>query len=102
MSLLTGTPQRTTIRASEETAVWEISSESLHQLFERKPPVMDSIAKSVAQWQAEEDEAISTLEMNRQQEARYISDRSSSLAEKINKFFKRSKADEAAVDFKNY
>ncbi len=101
MTLLTGMPQRTTIRAREETAVWEISSESLHQLFDRKPNVMNSIAKSVTQWQAEEDEAINVLAMSRQQEARLIRDRSGFLADKINKFFKLSKADESVVDFKN-
>lgn len=89
MALLTGSPQKTTIRAKEESAVWEISSDSLHAMFDKKPEVMDSIAASVARWQAEEDDAINAIEMNRQQERRFIQQRTDRLSNRIARFFQR-------------
>jgi len=89
MSLLTGVPQRTTIRARTETAVWEIDSESLHALFDRKPEVMDSIAEAVTKWQAEEDDALTAIQLNRQQEQQMLDKRTSSLYKRISKFFDR-------------
>ena len=102
MSVLTGDPQRTTIRAREESAVWEISSESLHQLFERKPDVMKNIAESITQWQAEEDEAIKALAMSRQQESGYIKKRTNFLVNRISRFFHKSKEDESSLDYTDY
>jgi len=91
MSLLTGTPQRTTIRARTEIAAWEISSESLHTLFERKPEVMDNIAASVAQWQADEDDAFNAMDLSRQQEKNLLDKRASSLYKRISRFFDGTK-----------
>ena len=102
MSLLTGTPQRSTIRATEETVAWEISSESLHTLFERKPQVMENIAKAVAKWQAEEDEALKALEISRRQEAQIIVKRANSLSQRIARFFDRSKSDETSIEYTDY
>jgi len=105
MALLTGSPQKTTIRAKEESAVWEISSESLHAVFDKKPEVMDSIAASVARWQAEEDDAINAIEMNRQQERRFIQQRTDRLSDRIARFFQREvKQDEGASgeEYTNY
>lgn len=87
MSLLTGAPQRTTIRARTETAVWEISSESLHALFERKPEVMDNIAEAVTRWQAEENDALKAIQLSRQQEEQLLNKRASSLSKRIARFF---------------
>ena len=102
MSLLTGEPQRTTIRAKVEAVVWEISSESLHALFEHKPGIMESIAKNVAEWQVEEQEALSLIAMNRQQEVRMIKTRANSLSNRITKFFNRRKADESSSEYAEY
>jgi small-conductance mechanosensitive channel/CRP-like cAMP-binding protein len=94
MSLLTGAPQRTTIRARTETATWEISSESLHALFERKPEVMDNIAEAVTKWQAEEDDALQAIKMSREQEESLLNKRASSLSKRISRFFDRDSKDE--------
>ena len=103
MSLLTGSPQRTTVRAKEECAVWEISSESLHALFDRKPEVMEAIASSVAVWQTEEEDAIKNITMNRQQEKRFIQQRADRLSNRIARFFQREiKQDESGEEFTNY
>lgn len=87
MSLLTGDPQRTTIRARTETAVWEISSKSLHAVFDRKPEVMDNIAEAVTRWQAEEDKALQAIEMSQEQEQLLLERRASSLSKRIARFF---------------
>lgn len=87
ISVLTGTPQRTTIRAKTETAVWEISSESLHAIFENKPEVMDNMAAAVAQWQAEEDDAFKAMDLSRQQEQSYLDKQASTLYKRISRFF---------------
>jgi len=89
MALLTGSPQKTTIRAKEECAVWEISSDSLHALFDRKPEIMEAIAASVARWQAEEDDAINAIAMSRQQEKQFIKQHTDRLSNRIAKFFQR-------------
>jgi CRP-like cAMP-binding protein len=105
MALLTGSPQKTTIRAKEECAVWEISSESLHGLFDRKPEIMEAIASSVARWQAEEDDALNAIAMNRQQEKRFIQQRTDRLSNRIAKFFQREiKQDESnsGEEYTNY
>ena len=102
MSLLTGTPQRTTVRARTETAVWEISSESLHTLFDRKPEVMDNIAKAVVQWQADEDDAVSTIQMNRAQENTFMKKRASSLSDRIGRFFDKDKKDDSAETYTEF
>ena len=94
MSLLTGAPQRTTIRARTETAVWEISSESLHALFDRKPEVMDNIAEAVTKWQAEEDDALQANQMSRKQEQQLLDKRASSLSIRISRFFDRDGKDD--------
>lgn len=87
MSLLTGTPQRTTIRARTESAVWEIGSEALHALFERKPEVMDNIAAAVAQWQADEDEAFQAMDLSQKQEQNLLDKRTNTLYKRIARFF---------------
>ena len=103
MALLTGSPQKTTIRAKEECAVWEIGSESLHALFDRKPEVMQAIASSVARWQAEEDDAINVIEMNRQQEKLFIQQSTSRLSNRIAKFFQREvNQDDGGEEYTNY
>ena len=104
MSLLTGSPQRTTIRAREECAVWEISSDSLHQIFDQKPDVMTNMASSVARWQAEEEQSLNDLKMSRRQEALIINKQTSLLTKRITRFFNRSKDGEDAnsVEFSNY
>lgn len=103
MSLLTGSPQRTTIRAKEECAVWEISSDSLHTLFDRKPEIMEAIASSVAIWQTEEEAAIKNIAMNRQQEKQFIQRRTDRLSDRIAGFFQREIKDHASgEDFNNY
>lgn len=102
MSLLTGIPQRTTVRARTETAVWEISSESLHTLFDRKPEVMDNIAEAVVKWQADEDDALSTIKMNRAQENTFMKKRASSLSDRISKFFDKDKKDDDAESYTEF
>lgn len=103
MSLLTGRPQRTTIRAKQECAVWEIGSESLHALFDRKPEIMEDIAASVARWQAEEEDAIKSIAMNRQQEKQFIQQRTNRLTRRIAHFFQRELNDEdGGEEFTNY
>lgn len=87
MSLLTGEPQRTRVRAKEELAVWEISSDSLHDLFEKKPEIMDNMAKNVVIWQAEEDEAINAIATTRSQTKQILSKRTNTLSDRISKFF---------------
>jgi len=96
MSLLTGSPQRTTIRARTETAVWEISSESLHEIFERKPAVMQHIAEAVTKWQVEEDEALNAIEMSRKQEQQLLKKQTSSLTKRITRFFNNDQSEREA------
>lgn len=91
MALLTGEPQHTTIRARTEVAVWEISSDSLHTLFERKPEVMDQIAAAVANWQAEEADALNAIQLSRQQAQNMIDKSRSTLYVRISRFFDRDK-----------
>ncbi len=105
MSLLTGIPQRTTIRAKEECAVWEIGSDSLHALFDRKPEIMKSIAENVARWRAEEDDAIKTITNNRQQQNQYIRQHTDRLSNRIATFFQRgsqSTKAETGEEFTNF
>lgn len=103
MSLLTGRPQRTTIRAKAECAVWEIGSESLHALFDRKPEIMEEIAANVARWQAEEEDAIKSIAMSRQQEKQFIQQRTNRLSRRIAGFFQRELSDEnSGEEFTNY
>ena len=93
MPLLTGVSQSTTSRAKAETVVWEITSESLHALFERKPQIMKNIAANVAKWQADEDEALNTIAMNKRQERAAIKKRTHSLSELITRFFDLRESD---------
>lgn len=104
MSLLTGVPQRTTIRAKEEVGVWEISSDSLHELFEQKPEIMQNIAKNVANWQLEEDEAINAIATSRTQAEQALKNRTSSLSNRIVKFFdgRKDDDDDDNLEFTNY
>jgi len=103
MSLLTGEPQRTTIRAKEELGVWEISCDSLHELFEKKPEIMENIANNVARWQTEEDEAINAIALSRSEAAKALKKRTSKLSDRIVKFFDgRNDDDDDNVDFNNY
>lgn len=87
MSLLTGDPQRTTIRAKMETVICEITSDALHALFKRRPDVMEKIAKSVAKWQREEDEALRAIVQNRQLGATQIKAQTKSISDRIIAFF---------------
>ena len=96
MSLLTGSPQRTTVRARSETAVWEISSESLHAIFERKPDVMNNVAEAVTKWQVEEDEALNAIQMSRQQEKQLLAKQTSSLTKRITRFFNTDQSEKEA------
>jgi CRP-like cAMP-binding protein len=102
MSLLTGVPQRTTVRASTETAVWEISSESLHDVFDRKPEVMNKIAEAVVKWQADEEDALSAIQMSRQQEQTFLKHRASSLSDRISRFFDKDKKDDNAETYTGF
>ena len=96
MSLLTGVPQRTTVRARTETAVWEISSDNLHALFEQKPEVMDNIAESVTKWRAEEEDVLNQIKLSRQQEQSLLEKRANSLSNRIVRFFDRGRPNESA------
>lgn len=102
MALLTGEPQHTTIRARTESAVWEIDSESLHAVFERKPEVMDNIAEAVVRWQAEETDALNAIQMSRLQEEKMIDKNASSLSKRIARFFDRDKKGENGEGYTNY
>ena len=93
MSLLTGVPQRTTIRARTETAVWEISSDSLHSIFAEKPEVMEHIAQSVTMWRAEEEDVLNQIKLSRLQEKQLLEKRANSLSDRIVRFFDRGKVD---------
>lgn len=95
MSLLTGVPQKTTIRARTETAVWEISSESLHDLFDKKPEVMDRLAADITKWQAEEDDALSAIQLSAEQEEQMLEKNASSLRNRISRFFDHDKKDDS-------
>jgi len=104
MSLLTGLPQRTTIRAKQECAVWEIGSDSLHALFERKPEIMKEIAASVAQWQSEEESALESIAMSRQEQSQSVKQRTDRLSGRIARFFQRNITDDedSVEEFTNY
>ena len=91
MSLLTGVPQRTTIRARTETAVWEVSSDALHALFAQKPKIMEHIAQSVTKWRAEEEDVLNQIKLSRQQEKQLLEKRANSLSDRIVRFFHRGK-----------
>ena len=93
--MLTGVPQKTTIRARTETAVWEISSESLHELFEKKPKVMDKLAEDIAKWQAEEADALNAIQLSREQEKQILHKNASSLYKRISRFFDLDKEDDS-------
>lgn len=104
MSLLTGTPQRTTIRARTETAVWEISADSLHEVFAEKPEVMAHIAEAITQWQAEEEDVLNQIKLSRMQEKQILAKRATSLSNRIARFFDRRKAsdDDSGESFPDY
>lgn len=102
MALLTGEPQKTTIRARTEAAVWEIGSDSLHALFERKPEVMDIIAAAVANWQAEEADALKAIQHNRQQVQSIVDKKASSLSERIARFFNKEKEQQSGDGFTEF
>ena len=102
MSLLTGESQKTTVRANQECAVWEIDSESLHALFERKPEVMKSIATSVASWQEAERAALKTIAFNRQNQRKAIDQRSNRLSERIARFFQNQTQSDDSSEYTNY
>ncbi len=93
MSMLTGAPPRTTVRARTEVAVWEIHSESLHALFERKPEVMTNIAGNVARWQAEEDQTLNQMASGRNVADAEITSRTIALKKRIAGFFDRRNDD---------
>lgn len=102
MTILTGVSQQTTIRAAVETAVWEINSDALHAIFERRPIAMDHIAESAAKWQAEEDKTLAVRKLSRAQEAKIIDKRQTSLSKRISRFFVLSKTENINVDFTDY
>jgi len=102
MSLLLGIPQKTTVRAKEECAVWEISSESLHALFDRKPEVMESIASNVARWQDEEAAALQAIQRSRAQERKAIQQRANRLNRGITRFFQRQIKEENNEEYMDY
>lgn len=87
MALLTGSPQRTTVRAREETVICEITSEALHGLFDMRPEVMEKVAESVTVWRQEENEALNTIAENRKRGAAQIKVDTRSLSKRIMKFF---------------
>lgn len=98
MSLLTGSPPRTTVRARTEVAVWEIGSDSLHGLFQQKPEVMNNIAKNVAKWQAEEEEALDLIATNRSAKREPLTSRTNALKERIAAFFDRRDDNPEVID----
>jgi len=102
MAILTGASQQTTIRAAIETAAWEINSDALHAIFERRPIAMEHIAESVARWQAEEDQTLAARKLSRTQEAKIIDKRQTSLSKRISRFFVQSKTEETNVEFTDY
>lgn len=102
MAILTGASQQTTIRAAVETAAWEISSDALHAIFERRPSAMEHIAESVSKWQAEEDETLAVRKLSRAQEAKIIDKLQTSLSKRISRFFVQSKTEKTNVEFTDY
>lgn len=87
MSLLTGDPQRTTIRAKEETVICEITSDALHAFFARRPEVMEKTAENVAKRQQEENSAIDAMAENRQLRVAQTNAQTKSLTSRIIEFF---------------
>ena len=71
MAILTGSLQKTIIRAAVETAAWEISSDALHTIFERRPIAMEHIAESVSKCQSEEYNTLADRILSRAQENDY-------------------------------
>lgn len=102
MAILTGASQQTTIRAAIETAAWEINSDALHAIFERRPIAMEHIAESVAKWQGEQDNELTARKLSRAQEAKIIDDRQTSLSTLISRFFAQRKTEETNVEFTDY
>lgn len=49
MSVLTGEPRTATVRAATEVVAYEITRENVHDLFERRPEIADSISRVVAE-----------------------------------------------------
>lgn len=102
MTILTGASQKTTIRAAIETAAWEINSDALHAIFERRPIAMEHIAESVAKWQAEEDKTLVARKLSRAQAAKILDKRQTSLSKRIARFFAQRKTEETNVEFTDY
>ena len=102
MAILTGSSQKTVIRAAVETAAWEISSDALHAIFERRPIAMEHIAESVSKWQAEEYNILAGRKLSRAQEAKIINKRQISLSKRISSFFVQRKPEESNVEYTDY
>jgi len=102
MIILTGASTKTVIRVAVETAAWEINSDALHAIFERRPIAMEHIAESVAKWQADEDKTLVTRKLSRAQADKIIDKRQTSLSKLIASFFAQRKTEETNVEFTDY
>ncbi len=87
MSLLTGEPQLTTIRAKEETVICELTSETLHEFFECRPEIMKKTAENVVRRQQEENIAVNAIAESRQIRHVQAKAQAKSLSDRIIKFF---------------
>ena len=75
----------------------------MHDLFEQKPEIMENIAKNVARWQLEEDEAINAIATSRSETAATLKRRTTRLSYRIAKFFDgRNDDDDDNMEFNNY
>ena len=99
LALLTGGMQQTTIRAAEETAVWEIKGDILRAVFNNHPEAMEEIASTVATWQAEEDDALQVRKIGRREKDQNIDSQSISLTKRIAKFFVQNRSRDKSIEY---
>jgi len=87
LAMLTGGLQQSTIRATEETGLWEIDSEVMRTIFENRIEAMEQIAVTVTDWQSEEDEASRLRQLKRNDGDRLMNNRTNSITRRIVNLF---------------
>ncbi len=87
LAMLTAGLQQSTIRAAEETGLWEIDSNSLRKIFEDREEAMEQIATTVAGWQSDEDDAFRIRRLNLGDENGLINEQTTSIARRIVNLF---------------
>jgi len=87
LALLTGGLQQTTIRAVEETGLWQIRGEELRVIFDNHEKAMQQISATVEAWQTAEDDALRVRQSNRWEKGQIVDSQISSLTRRFVNLF---------------